>query len=125
MPWPSTDACLERYDPYGHALARCILDLRAAENWLAELTPIIPRHAAGTLLWFGIEWDRTGCRYSSPASLVWRDVGALLATLTFVAEATQLAVLPLGATGEPWFSRMICSNGAVTGGGGCLIGEFK
>jgi hypothetical protein len=34
-----------------------------------------------------------------------------------------IAVLPFGATGMPWFSQMLRSEGAVTGGGDCLVGE--
>jgi hypothetical protein len=123
MSWPQAGSSLQRYDCIGHALAPCQTDSEAAIHWAAELKRLVPIGAVGTLLWFGIEWNRTRSRYAAADTLVWRDVGAVLATITFVAEAAGLAVLPFGATGEPWFSLMIRSDGVVTGGGGCLVGD--
>lgn len=123
MSWPPVDVTLLRYDCNGHAVAPCQTDADASVNWMEALNDLVPHGAAGTLVWFGIEWSRTRSLYSDADTMVWRDVGVVLATLAFVGEASGVAVLPFGATGEPWFSQVIRSNGAVTGGGGCLVGR--
>lgn len=67
------------------------------------------------------EPGKTQAKYFNHESLVWRDAGALLATMGFVAEALNLNYCPIGITGEPWAS-MLSSEGNLVGVGAALIG---
>jgi len=53
----------------------------------------------GAILFLVAQFERTGSRYDHPASLVWRDAGALLATVQFAATGVGLSSCAAGISG--------------------------
>jgi hypothetical protein len=122
MDWPVTAESPSEYDDIAHALVSCNWDPVVSAQWQAAIAKAVPADGRGKLLWFGIEWRRTASRYEHGETLAWRDVGSVVATLAFVAEALGLAGLPIGLTGEPEFSRLFGGERDLIGGGGFLFG---
>jgi SagB-type dehydrogenase family enzyme len=111
------------YDPVSHGLSELAIDeLPALSQLIAFSNEVVPL-AGATMIWFGAQFERTLSKYENGESLVWRDAGVLIATISFVAEALDLNCCALGISGEPFFSQMLNSQRKVTGVGGLLIGE--
>lgn len=114
---------LELYDPISHSLG--ILDIEhptIVEKLIAQLTRIIPFDEA-TIILFAAQFQKTMASYKNGESLVWRDSGALLATIYFVSEAMNLNCCGIGITTEPFLSEALGSKDLVLGTGGCLVGK--
>lgn len=109
-----------RYDAVDHALLTFSSRLDALEVRSGMQAVLAAPHA--TLILLAAEPARTDAKYSSAASLVWRDAGALLATMGIAAHALSLAFCPLGVTGEPWTSRLLEEKGLV-GVGAAFLGR--
>jgi hypothetical protein len=110
------------YDSLGHSLGQLALASRAPYRRLHALVNTLLPLGASVVVWFVADFGRTLARYRHGESLVWRDAGALLATMNLVAEALGMNCCALGATGDPWVSRMLQAGTTVRGVGGCLIG---
>jgi SagB-type dehydrogenase family enzyme len=111
------------YEPLSHALVSLRLgDQEQLTSLHQETVELIP-HAQATAIWFAAQFDRTLARYENGESLIWRDAGALIATINLVAETLGLNCCALGITGEPWLSGVLHSHPWVVGVGGCLVGE--
>lgn len=122
LPAIGRDSRAQVYDPTAHAL----LELNGSrEHLISEfvesLNQIIPL-GGGTVLWFIAEYPRTLCRYFDGESLVWRDAGALLAGISFLAEAMQLNCCAIGATGDLWVQRYFQTD-LMGGVGGVVVGS--
>ena len=112
----------ELYEATAHALAR--VKLSTAEflhQFLSHLNQVL-KIEEGVIIWFAAQFDRTLAKYENGESLVWRDCGALLATISLVAEALDLNSCAVGITGEPYVSQMLTSNKQVIGAGGIILG---
>lgn len=98
-----------RYDPFQHAL----LDVpsHADPEEVRQHVDLAVPTQQGTLIMLVAEPGMTGAKYEDPASLVWRDAGVLLGYLSVVAQALDLSFCALGATGEPWASRLVDQPG--------------
>jgi SagB-type dehydrogenase family enzyme len=111
------------YQPEPHALAKLrIANDSSLEALFDSIDGIINARNA-TMLWFAAQFDRTLSRYKNGESLVWRDSGALVATIALVAECLHLSSCAIGITGEPFISQSLASKGALIGVGGLLIGQ--
>lgn len=55
--------------------------------------------ACGVTIQFAADRDLVAACYDNPISLIWRDAGALTATICLVATALKLAVSPVGRLG--------------------------
>lgn len=55
--------------------------------------------ASGVTIQFAADSDLVAACYSNPMSLIWRDAGALAATICLVATALKLAAVPVGRLG--------------------------
>jgi SagB-type dehydrogenase family enzyme len=111
------------YDPLAHGLSKVVINEGAYFTQLLDLTnQVVPLEEA-TIIWLGAQFERTLSKYENGESLVWRDAGALIATISLVAESLGLNCCALGITGEPFLSQMLNSRGKVVGVGGVLIGE--
>ncbi len=108
-----------RYDGIEHALIDIPSSLDAREVH-QDMQAVVPAPAA-TLILFAAEVGKTAAKYDHPASLVWRDAGALLAVMGLAAHAHGLAFCPLGVTGEPWVGRLLEQQG-LFGVGAALVG---
>ncbi len=94
----------------------------AAQKRLRDVAVTAAGGKGGVILWFAAQFARTRAFYEQADSLVWRDAGALVATVALLAETLDLACCPLGVTGEPLLSQVLGSDDAVVGAGGCMIG---
>lgn len=113
---------LFRYDPLGHSLILLPCCGSSELAGLLDEAASAARTRAGTMLFFAAQVGRTRARYQNPGTLIWRDAGALTASVALVAEAIGAACTPLGITGEPYVSRLLSSGRYVTGVGGCVVG---
>jgi len=75
----------------------------------------------GTILWFLADVAKTAGKYLHPESLVWRDGGALLATVLFVAEGMGLQACGLGIHETPSLRKIFRLPSSVIGVGGCVV----
>ncbi|HBO1217385.1 TPA: nitroreductase family protein [Pseudomonas aeruginosa] len=109
-----------RYDGRANALIEVPGSSDILQGLSVQMESMVPApEATKTLL--VAEPGKTQAKYFNHESLVWRDAGALLATMGFVAEALNLNYCPIGITGEPWAS-MLSSEGNLVGVGAALIG---
>jgi hypothetical protein len=85
------------YDDHRHALAPvndAALNLNRAS--IAEILET----AQGTTIQFAVDATLVGACYDNPESLIWRDAGALAATMCLVATALDLTATPVGRIGD-------------------------
>ncbi|HWX23327.1 MAG TPA: hypothetical protein VN578_25775 [Candidatus Binatia bacterium] len=75
----------------------------------------------GTVFWFVADFARSGAKYQNPESLVWRDSGALLATINLVAEGLGLNCCGLGVHEIHSVRRILKLPPHVAGVGGCIV----
>jgi SagB-type dehydrogenase family enzyme len=112
---------LHLYDPIAHVL--CQLEANVAQlNEFANRVNSVVACEEATIIWFVAQTARTLSKYENGESLIWRDSGALLATIYFVAEALDLNCCGLGITGEPQITESIGAKGILRAVGGCLVG---
>lgn len=109
-----------RYDPVGHRLCQVQTPLDPGQV-RDDMQQVLPAPQA-TLILFAAEPGLTGAKYEAPCSLVWRDAGALLGTMTLAAESLRLSFCPLGVTGEPWIGRLLDQPG-LAGVGAAFVGS--
>lgn len=75
----------------------------------------------GTVIWFVADLARSGARYKNPESLAWRDSGALLATISLVAEGLGLDCCGLGLHDIPTLRNFLKLEDWTIGVGGCIL----
>lgn len=75
----------------------------------------------GTICWFFCDMGRLDWKYQNPESLAWRDSGALLATISLVAEAMGLQSCAMGIHETKCLRRVFKLPATVVGMGGCVI----
>jgi SagB-type dehydrogenase family enzyme len=115
-------ATVSLYDPISHALIQLGCDSQIVQQLAATGQQLLP-HTEGLVIWFAAQFDRTLSKYDDGESLVWRDAGALLATMHLTAEALRLNFCALGHTGEPLISAMLEGQATAIGVGGCVVGS--
>jgi SagB-type dehydrogenase family enzyme len=114
-------AAVSVYEAEGHALIEFEpLEPRGPTALVEGLQAILPQQS-GTVLWFVADYPRTWSRYEHGESLVWRDSGALLATIYIAAEALGLNCCAYGAVGDVWITRILPTSRFVSVGG-CVVG---
>lgn len=110
----------QRYDAVDHVLVKVPSKLDACEVHRALQRVLSAPNA--TLILLAAEVGKTAAKYEHPASLVWRDAGALLAVMGLAAHAVSLGFCPLGVTGEPWVSGLLEQQG-LFGVGAAFVGS--
>lgn len=93
-----------------------------ADRLLDVANDVIPVED-GTVFWFVANCTLARSSYANPESLVWRDSGALLATIHLVAEALGFACCALGATGTSCVREALSLGSEFVGVGGCVVGR--
>lgn len=114
---------LLRVDPWSGAVT--VLAERApggAAGFLGRLPHLLPM-ARGTALVLLADRARLSAAYHRPESLLWRDAGALLATIHLAAEAMGLAACLTGLLGEEVAASLFLGSGRVIAAGTCVIGR--
>lgn len=117
---PDTKDLALIYDGRHHALGVVSAEGIVFTRALCEIAACLPI-GRGTILWFLADMDRTTAKYRNPESLVWRDSGALLATISFVSQAMNLQACGLGIHETPTLRRIFRLPPSVVGVGGCII----
>lgn len=88
-----------RYDPMTHCLQRLrIVRQEPFDAFITDCSMVLPQ-AGGTALVLVGDLARVDAVYDNPASLLWRDAGALLQTLGLVSAVYRLAFCPVGILG--------------------------
>jgi SagB-type dehydrogenase family enzyme len=110
------------YDPIAHTLGHISsLDMNPIDELFDFLESNFSTDNA-TVLWFVAQYKKTTSAYENATSLIYRDVGALEATIGLTAEAVGLNHCSIGITGEPWISNFFKTPDGICGVGGMLIG---
>ena len=110
------------YDPGAHALIVLSVQRSRLSAMLHEVETNL-RFGTATVLWMVGDVNRLRARYVNEQSLIWRDAGALLATICLAAEALGLAACPLGGLAEPYVTRMFRGEGKILSLGGLIVGR--
>lgn len=92
-----------------------------AGRLLARLPEVLPR-ARGTALVLLADHGRTAAVYRRPNSLLWRDAGALLASLQFAAGSIGLVTCLTGLLGEEIADALLPGSDRVLPAGTLLVG---
>ena len=95
LPIEGTDAGI--YDDHLHALAE--IDPSALGLNRSSIADILAV-GAGTTIQFAADAELVASCYDNPHSLMWRDAGALAATMCLVATAIDLTATPVGRIGD-------------------------
>ena len=111
-----------RYDAFSHELVHFESNVSPAEVHEA-MQPLVETCSA-TLVLLVAEIGKTAAKYEDYASLIWRDAGALLATMGLSAHGQGLGFCPLGATGSPWAERLLEQRG-LAGVGAAFVGRLR
>lgn len=110
------------YNPLSHSISR--LEFRNSDlQLLLDITNDLVPISNSTILWFVAQFGRTASKYRNCESLLWRDSGALLATIYLNAEYLNLNCCGLGITGDPWISRALSGDKFLSCVGGCVLGK--
>lgn len=110
------------YDSRHHALGSLPgADARTVERLVRELRRVLPGQNA-TVLWFVADPRRLAARYRNPESLLWRDSGALGATLALAATAVGLGSCLVGIHAPAALRSLLGSDSPLIGVGGCIVG---
>jgi hypothetical protein len=88
-----------------HAFAMLNRRAGSAARNVADVTRLLPR-AAGCTLRFVADMEKAAAAYNNPESLVWRDSGALAATMGLVAEWLGLSANMLGMAGADYMQSL-------------------
>jgi SagB-type dehydrogenase family enzyme len=108
------------YNARHHALG-LLGDVKRTDvrRFIAELKPVVPAHRA-TVCWFVADPPKLAAKYVHAESLLWRDAGSLLATLSLTASALGYASCGVGCH-APDVLRTMLPDPSLVGVGGCLV----
>ncbi|WP_460578029.1 nitroreductase family protein [Hymenobacter coalescens] len=109
------------YDPVAHAL--CLLDISDDRlNAFLTYTEAVLNPESGVMIWYAARPEKVSAKYQNEISLIWRDAGALIASMYLIAEALRLNCCALGVLGNNEL-RALTDNSSILGVGGCIIGS--
>lgn len=102
-----------RYLSHEHRLELLVArDPNATNEFVQSCKEILPTAAGTAIVMIGDE-ERLAGAYDNSASLLWRDAGALLQTLSLAATAYRLAFCPLGLLGREIVDALELGDQAV------------
>ena len=108
------------YDPIAHALCKLDVTEEKVATFLAYSQEVLCP-GSGTIIWFAARPEKVSAKYTNELSLIWRDAGALIASMYLIAEALSLNCCALGNLGSREL-QVLTENPSVLGTGGCIIG---
>lgn len=109
-----------RYAPHEHRLELLIQrDPRSVRALVRFCREIVPMAGSTAIVMIG-DAARLAAAYDNSASLLWRDAGALLQTLSLVSTAYRMAFCPLGLLGREIVDALGIGDQAVPLGTGLL-----
>lgn len=112
------------YENEGHVLGGCGCDPSEALNLNANSVTTLTRATAGTTIQLFADPTRLAACYENYETLMWRDAGAMIATLCWIAEALELKAIPLGRHGTD-IVRSFGLKAPVVGTGAVHIGAAQ
>lgn len=113
-----------RYNALRHQLESLqVVDRPAFETFAETCTRILPL-ARGTAIVLAGDEVRLGSLYENPRSLLWRESGALLQTMSLCAQSHRLAFCPLGTLGGDLITAIGQDSARCIPLGGALLGRF-
>lgn len=108
------------YDPIAHALCKLDVSEERVATFLTYSQQILDS-GSGVLIWFAARPEKVSIKYTNELSLIWRDAGALIASMYLIAEALSLNCCALGVLGNQELQELT-GNTSIIGAGGCIIG---
>ncbi|WP_439695380.1 nitroreductase family protein [Mucilaginibacter sp. AW1-7] len=118
---PSENPVFQYYNPFEHSLNNLKLNEDLFTDFVTHINDNIPV-GKGTVIWLIAHVNRTSAKYDNPASLVWRDAGALLQILQMTATAMNLGSCPFGTLADPFINKLF-ADAAIISCGGIIIGN--
>lgn len=110
---PLEDGTAGFYDDQQHGL----MPVRAAALAVnRESISTILRHSHGTTVQFAADRDLLDACYRNASSILWRDAGALVATMCLVATALGIVACPVGRVGNDVVDAAGVKGGLVGAG---------
>jgi hypothetical protein len=100
------------YDPASHHI-RLAASPEPLRRTNAESVKLLTASEHGTTLQFIADTERLSSCYDNSESLLWRDSGALAATICFVAACLRLTSVTLGRTGSDLVGLSSSASGFV------------
>ncbi len=94
------------------------LDAELVRSRQAVADAVSTQRPPGAVLFLVADFGRTESRYDHPATLVWRDAGALMVSIQFAAAGAGLSSCPAGIGGTMRLPNLGVDVGAVVLGSG-------
>jgi SagB-type dehydrogenase family enzyme len=110
------------YSSEAHEVRSLAVDATPALNLNANSVRALCNASAGTTIQLIADSSKLASCYDNYHSLLWRDAGALIATLTFIATALELTSVPLGRHGTD-IIRALGLSAPLVGAGAIHIGD--
>jgi SagB-type dehydrogenase family enzyme len=108
------------YDPIAHALCKLDVSEEQVTSFLTYSEQVLCP-GSGTIIWFAARPEKVKAKYTNELSLIWRDAGALIASMYLISEALGLNCCALGNLGSHELQQLT-GNLTILGTGGCIIG---
>lgn len=108
------------YDPNYHSALVSWLPARILDQSIVNVSQCL-EVGRGTILWFVADLGRSGRKYRHPESLVWRDSGALLATIGLVCSGMGFKCCGLGIHDVTPLRNFLRLDENLVGVGGCVV----
>lgn len=118
---PSKHLICQYYNPFEHSLNHLNLNKESLFELITHLNYNIQINEA-TAIWLIAHVDRTLAKYKNPASLIWRDAGALIQILQMTATALGIGSCPFGTLANPFIDKLFPSASLISCGG-IIIGN--
>ena len=112
---------LSYYNSIDHSLSELLIKEHHLREFLNDINEnIIIKDTV--IIWFSIQTKKTSSKYTNPASLYWKDTGALLYCIQLISTYLGYKSCPLGKLASDSFKKLFGTQNLVSGGG-ILIGK--
>lgn len=112
---------LHRYAPFHHRIQELAFKESICAKLRAHLTESFPENELATIMWFVAFPEKTEAKYDNAESLIWRDIGALAATIQLTCTFLGLNCCISGTLGYPFINELFNEYNHLSGGA-VLIG---
>jgi hypothetical protein len=113
------------YDPFGHRLLEIRADGEAVSRANRQAVAALVGTAGGSTLRLMVDWGKLSAAYHDAESLMFRDAGALMATLALCATWLGMTACPLGLVGEDLVSALGFPADRFRAAGAVQIGSVE
>jgi hypothetical protein len=113
------------YDPFGHRLLEIRADGKAVSRANRQAVAALVGTAGGCTLRLVVDWGKLSAAYDNAESLMFRNAGALMATLGLCATWLGMTACPLGLVGEDLVSALGFPADRFRAAGAVQIGNVE